>query len=164
MESKDPNTPKGFLTVEEACELIKSDTRSDAKVDTKYLVSHINWIETQHNFRIPLVRTATKEDIEAQLKARPGVRPKPIVETGSVYVAIETAFQRELLAQTIRDHYRDLAGKEFEEERVRAVSTVADEEGSGMKVNPRKSTPIAKEGDTINSGHTMTTNSDGMKF
>ena len=61
----DPKSlPNGFITVDEAVALINSDTRDDAKVDTQYLVSHIDWIEEAHNFRIPLVRLTTKEELE----------------------------------------------------------------------------------------------------
>ena len=47
-----PATRPGFLSLEDAVALINSDSRSDAKVDTKWLVSHIDWIEEAHNFRI----------------------------------------------------------------------------------------------------------------
>ena len=138
--------PKGFISIEDACELIKSDTRSDAKVDTAWLVAHVDWIEVAHNFRIPLMKHENGGTIR----------------TGSKYVQINTAYDRELLSKTIRDHYRDMVGQEYNAPKTRSVSTVADEEVSGGQVAPRISKPIAKEGATINGGETITTNGENL--
>lgn len=136
-----PSLPKGFISIEEAIELIHSDTRSDAKIDTKYLVSHIDWIEEAHNFRIPLMKTTSD---------------KKVVPTGEKYVEVRTSYDKEVLRKAIRDHYRDMVGHEYAAPTVRATSTVADEEVAGG-VRPRKSKPIAKEGQVI-TGETITTN------
>lgn len=137
-----PTLPKGFISIQEAVTLINSDTRSDAKVDTKWLVSHIDWIEEKHNFRIPLMKTTSD---------------KKVVKTGSKYVEIRDAYDKESLKRAIRDHYRDMVGHEYSAPVVRATSTVADDEvGSGVR--PRKSKPIAKEGQIIGTGETITTN------
>lgn len=138
-----PTLPNGFITIEDAAQLIHSDTRSDAKVDTKWLVSHIDWIEEAHNFRIPLMKT---------------VEGKGAVDIGSKYVTITTSYEKEFLKKVIRDHYRDMVGHEYNAPVVKAVSSVADEEQSGGNVRPRKSKPIAKEGAVIGSGETITTN------
>lgn len=138
-----PTLPNGFITVEDAVKLIHSDTRSEAKVDTKWLVGHIDWIEEAHNFRIPLMKTTSD---------------KKVVNTGSKYVAIATSYEKEFLKKAIRDHYRDVVGREYETKTVHAVSTVADEEQSGGNVRPRKSKSIAKEGAVIGTGETVTTN------
>lgn len=142
-----PTLPKGFITIEEAIKLINSDTRKDAKVDTKWLVSHIDWIEEKHNFRIPLMKTTDKNTV---------------VPNGNRYVEIITSFDKELMKKTIRDHYRDMVGHEYDAPITRAVSSVADEEQSGGAVRPRKSKSIAKEGAVIGSGETITTNGEGM--
>lgn len=138
-----PTLPNGFITIEDAAQLIHSDTRADAKVDTKWLVSHIDWIEEAHNFRIPLMKT---------------VEGKGAVSIGSKYVTITTSYEKEFLKKVIRDHYRDMVGHEYNAPIVKAVSSVADEEQSGGNVRPRKSKPIAKEGAVIGSGETITTN------
>lgn len=136
-----PSLPKGFISIEEAIALIGSDTRTDAKVDTKYLVSHIDWIEEAHNFRIPLMKTTDD---------------KKTIHTGSRYVEVRSSYEKEVLKKAIRDHYRDMVGRDYAAPTVRATSTVADEEVSGG-VRPRKSKPIAKEGQLI-TGETITTN------
>lgn len=156
----DPKSlPNGFITVEEAVALINSDTRDNAVVDTQYLVSHIDWIEEAHNFRIPLVRLATKEEIQAIMKRYPGRRPNGLMSLGSKTVTIQTAYEKEYLKQAIRNHYKEVAGRDYAAPTVRATSTVSDEETSGGAVKPRRSKSIAKEGETIGSGSSRTTNS-----
>lgn len=156
----DPKSlPNGFISVEQAVALINSDTRDDAKVDTQYLVSHIDWIEEAHNFRIPLVRLSTKEEIDAIMKRYPGRRPNGLTRLGSKTVTINTAYEKELLKQTIRNHYKEMVGREYEKPAVRGLSSVADEETGGGQVKPRRSKTIAKEGETIGSGQSRVTNS-----
>lgn len=138
-----PTLPNGFITVEDAAALIHSDTRTEAKVDTKWLVSHIDWIEEAHNFRIPLMKTTAD---------------KKVVQIGSKYVTITTSYEKEFLKKVIRDHYRDMVGHEYNAPAVKAVSSVADDEQGGGNVRPRKSKPIAKEGTVIGTGETITTN------
>lgn len=138
-----PTLPKDFLSIEDAVKLIQSDMRSDAKVDTKWLVSHIVWIEEAHNFRIPLMKTTSD---------------KKVVKNGSRYVYVATSYEKEVLKKAIRDHYRDMVGRDYDAPTVRAVSSVADEEQSGGAVRPRKSKPIAKEGAVIGTGESITTN------
>lgn len=135
-------TRKGFLSIEEAVKLINSDTRADAKVDTKWLVSHIDWIEEKHNFRIPLLKTTSDNKI---------------VHIGSKFVEVLDDYDKATLKRCIRDHYRDMVGHEFNAPTVRAVSSIADDE-VGAGVRPRKSKPIAKEGQIIGTGETITTN------
>lgn len=137
-----PTLPKGFISIEEAVDLINSDTRADAKVDTKWLVSHVDWIEEAHNFRIPLMKTTSD---------------KKVVPIGSRFVEVRDAFERETLKRAIRNHYRDMVGHEYNAPVVRAMSSVADDEVAGG-VRPRKSKPIAKEGQVIGTGETITTN------
>lgn len=136
------NLPKGFISIDEAVKLINSDTRSEAKVDTKYLVSHIDWIEEAHNFRIPLMKTVDGKAIQ----------------TGSTYVSIMSTYDKEVIKRAIRNHYRDMVGHEYDAPITKAVSTVADEEQTGGNVTPRKSKAIAKEGAIIGTGETIKTN------
>ena len=138
-----PTLPNGFITIEDAVKLIQSDTRSDAKVDTSWLVNHIDWVEEAHNFRIPLMKTTSD---------------KRVISIGSKYVEIMTSYDKEVLKKAIRDHYRDVMGREYDAPITKAVSTVADEEQTGGDVRPRKSKSIAKEGAVIGTGETIKTN------
>ena len=151
--------PNGFISVDEAVALIKSDKRDDAKVDADWLAWHIDWVEEAHNFRIPLVRFATQAEMEAEMKAHPGRRPSGLIHTGSKYVQILTSFEKELLKKTIRDHYRENAGRDFVKPSTRGISTVMDEETGGSERPRRTKKTIAKEGGVIGTGGSRTTNS-----
>lgn len=137
-----PTLRKGFISIADAVKLIASDTRSDAKVDTKWLVQHIDWIEEAHNFRIPLLKTVDGG----------------VSRIGDTYVEVMTTYDKEVLKKAIRDHYRDMVGHEYDAPATRAMSTVSDEEQSGGAVRPRKSKAIAKEGAVIGTGETIKTN------
>lgn len=147
----------GFTSIDDAVELIKSDSRENPVVDMDYLVAHVVWIEANHNFRIPRVRRLSADEIYRTKRGK-------IVEyeqTGDTYVRIDTNFQKELLKKTILDKYRELVGHEYRELGVRARSTVADDAQGKAAVQPRNnSKPIAKEGAVIGGGETVTSNGD----
>lgn len=149
----------GFVTVDSACEVIKSDTREKPVVDMDYLVSHIVWIETNHNFRIPKIRRLAPEEVRRTKRGK-------IIEyenIGDIYVYISTNFEKELLKKTILDKFRELVGHEYKEAGVKARSTVADDAQGKAAVQPRNNTkPIAKEGTVIGGGEVITSNGDGL--
>lgn len=147
----------GFSSIDDAVELIKSDSRENPVVDMDYLVAHVVWIEANHNFRIPRVRRLSADEVYRTKRGK-------IVEyeqTGDTYVRVDTNFQKELLKKTILDKYRELVGHEYRELGVRARSTVADDAQGKAAVQPRNnSKPIAKEGAVIGGGETVTSNGD----
>lgn len=150
------NLSPGFVPVDEACELIKSDTRQNPVVDMDYLVSRIKWVETAHNFRIPRVRRLSPEEVYKTKRGK-------IVEyehTGDVYIYIATNFEKELVRKTILDKFRELVGREYRENVVRGTSTVADDAEGRAAVRPRANNPIAKEGSSIGDGTVSTSNGD----
>ena len=155
---QDNNLSPGFSTVDEAVALIKSDTKEHPAVDMDYIVNKTIWIETNHNFRIPLVKRLSRDEI---YKTRRG----KIIEyehTGDMYVCIATNFEKELLKKTIFDKFRELVGHEYREAGVRATSTVADDAQGRDAVRPRSNKPIAKEGAIIGGGETINSNGDGL--
>lgn len=152
------NLSPGFVPVDEACELIKSDTRQNPVVDMDYLVSRIKWVETAHNFRIPRVRRLAPEEVYKTKRGK-------IVEyehTGDVYIYIATNFEKELVRKTILDKFRELVGHEYRENIVRGTSTVADDAEGRAAVKPRANKPIAKEGSSIGDHGISTTNGEGI--
>lgn len=153
------NLAPGFKTVEEACELIKSDSRENPVVDMDYLVAHTVWIEANHNFRIPKIRRLKPDEVRRTKRGK-------LIEyenIGDVYVYIATNYERELLKKTILDKFRELVGHEYKEVGVRARSTVADDAQGKAAVQPRNNTkPIAKEGAVIGGGEVITSNGDGL--
>lgn len=149
----------GFVTVDEACRLIKSDNRENPVVDMDYLIAHIIWIETNHNFRIPKIRRLTSEEIR-RTKTGKVIEYENI---GDVYVYLATNFEKELLKKTILDKFKDLVGRDYKEAGVKARSTVADDAEGRAAVQPRNNAkPIAKVGETISEGMTINSNGDGL--
>lgn len=149
----------GFITVDAACDLIKSDTREKPVVDMDYLVSHIVWIETNHNFRIPKIRRLAPDEIYKTKRGK-------VVEyenVGDAYVYLATNFEKELLKKTILDKFKELVGREYKQAGVIARSTVADDAQGKAAVQPRNNAkPIAKEGAVISEGTTINSNGEGL--
>lgn len=153
------NLPPGFSSIEDVVELIKSDTRENPVVDMDWLVAHKVWLDKNgpaHNFRIPKIRRLKPEEVYRTKRGK-------LVEyehIGDVYVAINTAFENELLKKTIEDKYRELVGHEYKALVVKGVSTVADDAQGRNAVRPRANKPLAKEGQTIGGGEVSTSNGD----
>lgn len=151
--------PNGFITVEDAVDLIKTNTFEKPTVDIRYLVGHLDWVEVAHNFRIPKVRLVTKEEYAELLKKFPGRRPSELTSVADEYVTLRTSYEVELLKKTIRDNYRDITGHAYNKANTRGITTVIDEE-KGTDAAPRATkNTIAKEGSVIGSGSTVSTNS-----
>lgn len=150
------NLSPGFVEVDEAVELIRAATRKDTQVDIDKLIIKKKWIETGHNFRIPLVRKLKPEEI---YRTRRG-KVVDYEEVGEMNVYIATNFQKELLLKAINDKFKELAGHEYRELATHAISTVADDAQGKDAVRPRGNTPIAKEGANIGEGTTATSNGD----
>lgn len=155
-----PNNPNnlapGFQSVDEAIELIKSDTRANPVVDMDWLITRKKWIETGHNFRIPKVRRLKPDEVYRTKRGK-------VVEyetIGEMNIYIATNFDKELLLKTINDKYKELVGHEYREFTTRAVSTVADDAQGRNAVTPRANKPIAKEGTNIGDGAIATSNGD----
>lgn len=152
----------GFTELEKAIEIIKSDTRENPVVDMDYIVSKLVWLDRngpKHNFRIPRIRRLKPEEIYRTPRGH-------YVEyeyVGDINVYIGTAYEKELLKKTILDKRYELTGKEYNELFTRAVSTVADDAQGRDAVRPRQNRkPIAKEGASIGSGETISTNGEGL--
>lgn len=154
-----PTLSPGFEEIDTVVELIKSDTRENPVVDMDYLVAHIKWIETAHNFRIPKIRRLKPEEVHKTKRGK-------LVEyenVGDVYVYVATNFEKELLRKTILDKFRELVGHEYREVGVRARSTVADDAQGRAAVQPRNnSKPIAKEGAVIGGGEVINSNGENL--
>lgn len=157
MQPSSSTLAPGFVSVDDAVKLIKTDTRENPVVDMDYLVSRLKWVETSHNFRIPKIRRLKPEEIRRTKRGK-------IIEyenIGDVYICIATNFEKELVRKTILDKFRELVGREYKEQTVRAMSTVADDAQGTAAVRPRSNAkPIAKEGSVISEGTTTTSNGD----
>lgn len=153
---QDNNLAPGFIKVEDAVKLINSDTRENPVVDMDYLVSRIKWVETAHNFRIPKIRRLKPEEIRKTKRGK--VIDYEVI--GNAYIYIATNYQKELVRKTILDKFKELVGREYKEQTIRAMSTVADDAEGKAAVKPRANKPIAREGASIGDGGVTTSNGD----
>ena len=153
----DNNLNPGFVTIDEAIELIKSDTLENPTVDLDHMLLKQRWIDAKKNFRIPKIRKLSPEEY---WKDKYG-RTHTVEELGSVYVELKDNYEKELLKKTINDKYYEFKHKEYAELKTRGVSTVADDAEGKTAVSPRARTPMAKDGETLGSGE-ITTNADGL--
>ena len=153
------NLAPGFVSIDEAVALIKSDTRSNPVVDMDYMIARLEYIDTNHNFRIPKVRRLKPEEVYRSKRGK----IIDYVTTGNVYVSVNTSFDKELLKKTLRDKYREEVGKEYQDKITRGVSTVADDAEGRNAVQPRANKPIAKAGDSIGGHGITTTNGAGLE-
>ena len=151
--------PIGYTPVEKAIEYINTNTFDKPTVDIKWLVGHLDWIEVAHGFRIPKVRLATEKEYAEMMRKRPGRKPNELIEIGEINVLLKTAFEVEFLKKTIKDNFTKCSGREYQELHTRGMTSVIDQEtGSGAAPRRTKKT-VAKEGDVIGTGATISTNS-----
>ena len=88
----------GFSTVDQAVELIKQDNRQNPVVDMDWLVAHIKWIETAHNFRIPKIRRLSADEVYRTKRGR----LKEYETTGEVNCLRERATEKNYPRQVPR--------------------------------------------------------------
>lgn len=138
------NLPNGFISVMDAIALIESDSRSDAKVDTAFLLRNLPYLRVDGNYNIK------------KLKHENG----KVVEDGEVYVTISSEYEKAMLEHAITEHYKNVTGRIVDPEKIglRSVTTAVDDEknaGGHLMVNDK---PMIKAGDDIVSGVNQTVN------
>lgn len=160
------NLSPGFTPLDEAIELIKSDTRETPVVDIKYALSRIIYIETGKNFRIPRIRRlsmAEYEEREAKRKEQHRYSPtQEIEEVGEINVYISSNYEKELLRQVLRDKYKEEVGHDYQEAITHSKSTVADDAQGVPAVRPRKIKSNTTAGTVIGESSTLTSNGEGL--
>ena len=138
------NLPNGFISVMDAIALIESDSRSDAKVDTAFLLRNLPYLRVDGNYNIK------------KLKHENG----KVVEDGEVYVTVSSEYEKAMLEHAITEHYKNVTGRIVDPEKIglRSVTTAVDDEknaGGRLMVNEK---PMIKAGDDIVSGVNQTVN------
>lgn len=141
MQPQNGQLSKGFIPVEDAIKLIRKDTRDDATVDLDFMVKNIHYIQDNKNFRIPLMKSDKK---------------KIAHRVGSVYVYIQTAYEKEALKQAIREMFKDRTNRDINPDgKTYSKTTVQDDEynaGARITSNPN---PTTKAGDDLGRGETL---------
>lgn len=130
--------PKGFITVAEAIKLIESDTRDNAKVDTAFLVRNIPYMREGGNFNIRKLKHENNR----------------IVRDGSVFVMLETEYDKVTLEHAILEHYRKVTGRTAQpnDMGVKDVSTIVDSQDPESGRIRKNQNPLSKYGEDLGSG------------
>ena len=136
------NLPNGFVTVADAIKLIESDSRTDAKVDTAFLLKNLPYLRVDGNYNIK------------KLKHENG----KVVEDGEVYVIVASEYERAMLEHAITEHYKNVTGRVVDPDQIglRSITTAVDDEknANGYLMNNDK--PMIKAGEDIVSGVNQT--------
>ena len=88
------NLPHGFIPVEEAIKLINEDSRTDAKVDTKFLLSGLPYLRVGGTFNIRLMKHVNGK----------------AVYNGERFVQIASEYERAMLEHAVVEHYKAMSG------------------------------------------------------
>lgn len=140
--------PKGFISVEEAIQLINEDTRTNAKVDTGFLVAGLPYLRVGGTYNI---RKMEHRDGKATY-------------IGEDFVLIKSEYERAMLEHAIVEHYKAMSGDtmfEYDAEHAptRSLSTAIDDEENPSGKIVKQKRPMTKQGDDISvSRGTTTTN------
>lgn len=136
------NLPNGFVTVADAIKMIESDSRTDAKVDTAFLLKNLPYLRVDGNYNIK------------KLKHENG----KVVEDGEVFVMVASEYERAMLEHAITEHYKNVTGRVVNPDQIglRSITTAVDDEknANGYLMNNDK--PMIKAGDDIVSGVNQT--------
>lgn len=109
-----------FLTVQEAIELINTDTATNPTVDHKALTRGVEYLKTnmrggEMNYTIHLLGRNDKGEI---------------IRTGVKYVRVTSSRDASQLEWAIVDHYKQLSGKQIDADKLGlSAQTTAYEEG-----------------------------------
>lgn len=131
------NLPAGFISIEDAIKLIESDTRSNAKVDTAFLLRNLPYLRVDGNYTIK------------KLKHKDG----KVVPDGQTYVQIATEYERAILQHAITEHYKNVTGRIIDPETIglRSMSTAVDDEKNPSARITKNEKPLIKAGEDLGS-------------
>lgn len=113
MQPQNGQLSPGFITIDEAINLINKDTRDKATVDLAWMANNIDYINEFKNFQIPLMESDEK-----------GYAHKK----GKAYVYVATAYEKETLKHAIRTAYKNRTGRDANVDAVHDRTTVYDPE------------------------------------
>ena len=138
------NLPNGFITIADAIKLIESDSRTDAKVDTAFLLRNLPYLRVDGNYNIK------------KLKHKDG----KVVEDGEVYVMVASEYERAILEHAITEHYKNVTGRVIDPEKIglRSITTAVDDEKNAGGHLMENDKPMIKAGEDIVSGVNQTVN------
>jgi len=133
--------PAGFISIEDAVELIESDKRDNPVVDTAFMLRGLPYLRVNGNYNIKLL----KRDENGR-----------IVENGSKFVQIASEWERAQLEHAIVEHYKKTSRDHREIDPatigLASLTTTIDEDKNPtgrLSVNDQ---PMTKYGDPTSGG------------
>lgn len=139
------NLPNGFITVEEAIDIINKDSRDAATVDVDFLVAGIPYMRIGGTYNIRLMK---HKDGRA-------------VYNGEKFVLITTEYERTMLEHAIVEHFKHASGRldyDPNTSTVRSLSTAIDDEENPKAKIVRQKKPMTSAGEDIADHGVSTTN------
>lgn len=127
----------GFITVDEAINMINSETRDNPRVDISRLAENIEYLEPRHNFTIFLIKRGNDGKIVSN-----GNKP--------IYVASE--YEKTLVEHAIISKFEELSRQKYNKDKVRKISTAVTDGDSGGNSQGR---PILNESSDIKVGDAL---------
>lgn len=124
----------GFITVDEAIEMINAETREEPHVDISRLAENIEYLAPRHNFTIFLI----KRDKDGK-----------IVSNGNKPIYIASDYEKTLVEHAIISKFEELSRMKYNGEKVRKISTSVTDAESGGNSQGR---PIANLSSDIKAG------------
>ena len=133
------NLPIGFISIQDAIKLIESDTRSNAKVDTSFLLNNLPYLRVDGNYTIK------------KLKHEGG----KVVPNGKTQVQISSEYERAMLEHAIVEHYKQVTGYDINPESIglRSLTTAVDDEKNPSGRVAKNDKPLTRAGDDLGSGN-----------
>ena len=146
----DNNLPKGFIPVDEAIKLINEDTRTEAKVDTKFLLQGLPYLRVGGTYNIRLAKHENGK----------------VVYNGEKFVMIASEYERAMLEHAIVEHYKAMSGNvnfkyDSENAPTKSLSTAVDDEENPTGKIVKQKKPMTRPGEDITDhGITKTNGAD----
>lgn len=115
--------PVGFISLEKAVELIKSDSREEPKVDIGRLVKNLPFLHAKGNFTIFLI----KRDKDGN-----------IVSNGNKPVQVPSDYDKVILEKAIIDKYSELTRRAYDKDTsgIHKISTSVTDASDDRAGNP----------------------------
>lgn len=137
------NLPPGFIPVEDAIALIKRDTIEQPTVDLQFLANNIPYMKAKQTYNIRLM----KADSNGRA-----------VRNGSVYVILQTEYDRQILLKAIQDAFETRTKIKLNVENIglKQVTTMVDEAKGGQALPRYNGGSEVKAGTDISKPYAQT--------
>lgn len=128
----------GFITVTEAIEMIKAETRDNPRVDISRLAENLEYLQPRHNYTIFLLAKDSQGNI---------------VSNGNKPIYIANDYEKALVEHTIIEKFEELSRQKYEKNKVRKITTSVTDADAGGNISGR---PMVDTESKVQLGDTIT--------